>query len=251
MRTLDRDAEDTLVKWFKLTSYEARAYLALLNGCKTPREVAKRAKIPYTRVYDVIRSLESKGFVMLGGDEISVLKPENALLNRIIQLDTAYEEERREREKVAKNLAKTLKPMVREKPEETIVKLLRGIPVILAKMLETCSKSNNIVFTIRKSFRIKDSVKPLLLSLEPSRRKITFILDRDIELSEEDKEFIEAVGAEVIRGNIMLDMLIADGNETIIGVPTSSDDAVAVWIKDREFSESVKRYLTRENLLPP
>lgn len=47
-----------------LSEYEARAYAALLAmGEMTPREVSLAAGIPYTKVYEVLRRLEAKGWV--------------------------------------------------------------------------------------------------------------------------------------------------------------------------------------------
>jgi len=47
-----------------LSEYEARAYAALLAmGEMTPREVSSAASIPYTKVYEVLRRLEAKGWV--------------------------------------------------------------------------------------------------------------------------------------------------------------------------------------------
>jgi len=47
-----------------LSLYEAKAYLTLLiRGIATASEISDLSGIPYTRVYDVLSSLESKGFV--------------------------------------------------------------------------------------------------------------------------------------------------------------------------------------------
>lgn len=47
-----------------LSEYESRAYLALLqSGLSTATEIADAADVPQSRVYDVLDSLEDKGFV--------------------------------------------------------------------------------------------------------------------------------------------------------------------------------------------
>lgn len=51
---------------FGLSSYEAKAYVALLKyGSMTSTELAKKAGIPQPRVYDVVRRLERKGLVVV------------------------------------------------------------------------------------------------------------------------------------------------------------------------------------------
>lgn len=47
-----------------LSEYESRAYLGVLqSGTTTAKEISEAADIPQSRVYDVLESLESKGFV--------------------------------------------------------------------------------------------------------------------------------------------------------------------------------------------
>jgi len=47
-----------------LSEYESRAYLGVLqSGMATAKEISEAADIPQSRVYDVLESLESKGFV--------------------------------------------------------------------------------------------------------------------------------------------------------------------------------------------
>lgn len=53
------------LKSIGLSSYASQAYAALLkHGALTPMQVAKIAKIPGPRVYDILRKLESMGFVV-------------------------------------------------------------------------------------------------------------------------------------------------------------------------------------------
>jgi sugar-specific transcriptional regulator TrmB len=48
-----------------LSEYEARAYAALLAmGELTPHEVSSAANIPYTKVYEVLKRLEAKGWAV-------------------------------------------------------------------------------------------------------------------------------------------------------------------------------------------
>ena len=47
-----------------LTDYEARAYATLVGmGEATAREVHEMSAVPRTRIYDILRDLEGKGFV--------------------------------------------------------------------------------------------------------------------------------------------------------------------------------------------
>lgn len=59
-----RQAVETL-RELGLSDYEARAYAALLSmGEMSPREVSDSANIPYTKVYEVLKKLESRGWIV-------------------------------------------------------------------------------------------------------------------------------------------------------------------------------------------
>jgi sugar-specific transcriptional regulator TrmB len=80
---------------FGLSSYEIKAYLALLSvGYSTPSELSRICEVPRSRIYDVLQSLAKKGFAWIktGKSLIYVaVVPEVALKNRIMTLkDEAY-----------------------------------------------------------------------------------------------------------------------------------------------------------------
>ncbi len=63
-----RDTEELIAKLrsLGLSSYEAKAYLVLVkNNVMTSTEIAKEARIPQPRVYDVLKGLEEKGLVLV------------------------------------------------------------------------------------------------------------------------------------------------------------------------------------------
>jgi DNA-binding MarR family transcriptional regulator len=77
-----------------LTGYEARAYVALLlHGPLTATELARRGEIPQPRVYDVTKSLEEKGLILISEGrpkKFTVIDP-GAALKRLIE--KKYQEE--------------------------------------------------------------------------------------------------------------------------------------------------------------
>jgi len=58
-----------------LSLYEAKAYIAILKKkVTTSTEISKEAKIPQPRIYDVIKSLESKGLVIVSEGRPKLLR---------------------------------------------------------------------------------------------------------------------------------------------------------------------------------
>ncbi|KTG20892.1 TrmB family transcriptional regulator, partial [Haloferax profundi] len=61
---MDRETLTQALEYADLTSYQADAYLTLLEmGVSPAIEVGRESAVPVSQVYDVLRSLESKGYV--------------------------------------------------------------------------------------------------------------------------------------------------------------------------------------------
>ncbi|WP_410766323.1 TrmB family transcriptional regulator [Haloferax sp. DFSO60] len=61
---MDREALTQALEYADLTSYQADAYLTLLEmGVSPAIDVGRESSVPVSQVYDVLRSLESKGYV--------------------------------------------------------------------------------------------------------------------------------------------------------------------------------------------
>ncbi len=80
--------EENLIKYLEyygLDQYEAKVYIALLaRGSATASELSDISGIPYTRIYDAINNLESKGLILrIPGRpmKFSVIHPKLALKN--------------------------------------------------------------------------------------------------------------------------------------------------------------------------
>ena len=62
--SFDRNAVvEQLRKALDLTLYEAKLYLAILEGASDPKEASVMSGVPLPRIYDIVRVLESKGMV--------------------------------------------------------------------------------------------------------------------------------------------------------------------------------------------
>ncbi|AEM38996.1 transcriptional regulator, TrmB [Pyrolobus fumarii 1A] len=95
-----------------LNRYEARAYIALLRLGEAPAStVAEAARIPLTRVYDVLSSLEEKGLVMVIHQRPKLYKavePRLALSNLVGYLEARFREELDRKRRLADALVEKL-----------------------------------------------------------------------------------------------------------------------------------------------
>lgn len=76
------------LKLFGLNKYEALAYIQIVkSGVATAKEVSRGSGVPYSRVYDVLDSLEKKGWVL-----VETSKPQRY---RAKKIDTILEEKKK------------------------------------------------------------------------------------------------------------------------------------------------------------
>jgi sugar-specific transcriptional regulator TrmB len=109
------------LKSIGLASYESRAYASLLkHGALTPMQVAKIAKIPGPRVYDILRKLESMGFVVKEHKKrepkYSALPVKTALGRYGEELAASHRSKEMLIKKVSTKLTKTVAPTISAEP---------------------------------------------------------------------------------------------------------------------------------------
>lgn len=121
------------LKLFNLTEYESKTYLALVaQGPSTAKEIREAAAIPYSREYDVLQSLESRGFVES--------QPGRPRRFKAVDPEKILERELKRREKAVKALLKFV-DSIKEKRAQSmemgdVIWTLRGRNRIREKMVE-------------------------------------------------------------------------------------------------------------------
>jgi len=125
---------ELLQEHFELNLYEARAYVALVGfGVLTPAELASVSEVPAPRTYDVLRSLEKKGFAMSQPGKVNKYRPvhpENVLDKFIDEWQERIKGELEEKKKAKEELIKLMMPLLEtEMPKYGVerVWVVRGI----------------------------------------------------------------------------------------------------------------------------
>jgi sugar-specific transcriptional regulator TrmB len=230
---------------FNLNTYEARIWLALLmKGIATAGELADIADIPRSRAYDVLESLEKKGFVIMKlGKPIKYLAvPPNEVVERVKR---RYEESmvRRinELEKVkTSDLIKELDALHKSgvgsidvSEKSGAIRGQQNIISHLESMLKEAQKNVNIVTTQLTFVRDAIALKPIFYELRERQipvRIITPIDEGNAKYVQELMNVVEIYDAGDYRGRIVtvdseeILMMLFDEKE----IPSSMD--VAVWL---------------------
>lgn len=233
---------------FKLSQYEAKAYLALLQGASDPKNVARLGRVPLPRVYDTLRSLESKGFVVRGGEEYVPVKPEVALEGRIQQFEAEYQNGKVSRVKAKDRLMLNLRMQPRENHEREIA-MLGGINNIANKFSEVLSRSKSVILSVKKAFEARNLFLRYLASESSQEKKrIRILVPTNRKISKEEASLLANLGVEIrVRDDLLLDLMVSDTDDVMVGVPDPLSEepyhAIAVWTRNSSFATSLRSSL--------
>jgi len=128
---------------FDLNLYEARAYVALVGfGVLTPAELGSVSEVPAPRTYDVLRSLEKKGFAMSQPGKENKYRPVHPkiVLDKYIEeWEKLTKEELEAKKKAKEELLELMTPLMESeipKYGAERVWVVRGIKNVVMKMKE-------------------------------------------------------------------------------------------------------------------
>jgi sugar-specific transcriptional regulator TrmB len=163
-----------------LTRYETRAYLALLDkGVLTASQISEFAEVPYSKIYEVLASLEKKGWIKAERERPSRYYPKapsealEAAKLRLEEMTKSWEQ----------TILSELQPLyekrgIREKPD---IWILRGEFSILAKLKETLDKAKKEVMIAAPSLpkTLGNIVVSMLTHLQNAGVDVLFMVSRE------------------------------------------------------------------------
>jgi len=192
-----------LLKDFGLSDYEISAYLCLFNkGTATAKEVCDETGIPYTKVYEILRRLSKKGWVIQLSRKPVVYIARNP--------DDIFDEVKRETEKKILLAKKLLREM-----EESKDKGSKVSSIFVVRNLDTLKKSIiNLYREVKSDLRVVIGTKLMceLFQLLEGRDDIKIRI-----LLREGLDKPPSIGEVKVRPVILpLDILISDGVKCII-----------------------------------
>ena len=237
--------------YFDLNIYETKVWLALLSkGISSAGEIAEISEVPRSRTYDVLESLEKRGFVIqkLGKPvKYIAVKPE-IVIEKLKNNTTTYAEEKI---KTLSNLKDTTEYKELQELHKT------GIEPIKNHELSTSIKGrSNLYLQMRavmesaeKTVYLTSSAYELLSKQKMFKDTFTKLKKRNVEIkvmigdNEEDAiKLSKKLGVEVKSKPINARFVIADKTELIFTIkPTNvhEDFDYGVWINSPFFTTSL------------
>jgi sugar-specific transcriptional regulator TrmB len=182
-----------------LTEYEAKAYLSLLNDhIVTASKLSEKSGVPRTKIYAVLESLASKGWIKVYAGV--------PLLFKAVAPTHVFEKAKKEFADFLKSAQTTLDQEVNEMKERFVIKNFDiGLQTLekelkKAKTIQVSNATTDFVQKINKTFGKDANVKVLLF---PGERRIA---DARIEFKEAEVEIICMIkGKEMPSMSVILD----------------------------------------------
>ncbi|MBN4049121.1 TrmB family transcriptional regulator [archaeon AH-315-M20] len=217
------------VKSLGLNTYEVKIWTALLSrGVSTAGELSDIANVPRSRSYDVLESLEKKGFVVMKiGKPIKYLAvPPKEVLER-----------------VKKSIEKKTQKHITHISSQSFNNLING----LQKMhKDTHKETENVIAILKGSkniqkhleFLFKNTEKDIVFSVEKETDKY-FKVYRDIKYGSENVDLQTL--------NTGIRFCVVDDNAVVFPVSeedTHPDYDLGIWIKDKQITKFLKRLLS-------
>ncbi len=238
---------------FGLNLYEARVWLAILGkGVATAGELSDIANVPRSRVYDVLESLEKKGFIVMKiGKPITyiAIPPDQVLENvktRIVEeaMTRANKLEELRDSEFMESLREIYEKGTHVMDPSEATASIRGRRNIFSYIA-------NLIKNAKKEVVISTTDKGLIRKLEALRDIITEAKKRGVNIkiiapiTEENKRFAEEVGkvAQIVNKNSKARFVIVDNQDVIMF--TSEENShpnyeVGIWVKSPELAKSLR-----------
>ena len=229
-----------------LTSYEIKVYLSLLEqGSMTASDISKISGVPYSKIYEVLNSLDNKVWLESDSSRPQKFYPKSP--------STALEAIRLQKEIEIKNNEEIIKneliPIyeksgIREKPEIWVV---RGFYNIAGKVNEIIQNSQRelLIALPQLAQDIAKSLQPMLRTLHDKGIRIVVLVSEGT-----STEIIKAISriADVrIKNNMFGGGVIGDGIQVLIllgeeGNRNGSSEPIAIWAEHPGLAVYAKDY---------
>ncbi len=226
-----------------LTDYEVRAYLPLIQiGPLTASELSSIAEIPYSKIYEVLGSLEEKGWIEVEGGRPAryhAKSPITAVETMKLKLE----------EKIQQNsniIISELMPIfenrwAKEKPD---IWILRGEQNILAKLKELITNCERelLLATPTLSKELLHMLLPFFITIKGKNGRVQIMLTSDIE--QQTLKKLAEVAEVRVREHMFGCGAIRDLKEVMIMFVAENGKrpAIAIWSEHASLAKFARDY---------
>jgi len=237
--------------YFDLNIYETKVWLALLQkGVSSAGEIAELSGVPRSRTYDVLESLEKRGFAIekLGKPvKYIAVKPE-VVIEKLKNNTVKYAEEK---VKILSELKDTKefvelqdlhKSGVEPIKNQELSTSIKGRSNLYTQMRDVMENAESTVYISSSAFELASKQKMFSDVFEKLKKRKVDVRVMIADSEEEAKKISKKLGVNVKSKSINARFVIADKREIIFTIkPTSvhEDFDYGVWINSEYFANSM------------
>jgi sugar-specific transcriptional regulator TrmB len=229
-----------------LTSYEIKVYLSLLEtGSMTASEISKKSGVPYSKIYEVLNSLEDKGWLESDSSRPQKFFPKSPL--------TALEAMRMRIESSIRDSKNTImselmpiyeKSGVRERPEIWVVMGVYNIAAKIGEIIQTCQHELLIALP-HIAEGIAKPIQPTLRSLQEKGVRINVLASE--EANPDTIRAISRVAKVRLKNNMFGGGVIGDSKHVMILISEGRSEngtfePTAIWAEHIGLARFAKDY---------
>lgn len=236
-------------EYFNLNIYETKVWLALLSkGIVTAGETAELSGVPRSRTYDVLESLEKRGFaiVKIGKPVKYIAVDPNAVLEKM-KSSVLYDAQERVKSLAVlrdtqeyTELEQLHKTGIAPIKSEDLSGFLRGRTNIMSKLREVLSAADKevTIYTSLADFEKKTRVLlPVVESAQKKNIRVKVALSGE---EESVKKCATKHNIKIKHGDHKGRFFMADKREVIFMLnPDHAEEELAIWLKSPFFTESL------------
>lgn len=202
-----------LLKEEGFSGYAAETYVALLMmGKADGRKLASSTRVPFSKIYSVLKELENEGLVIREGSRPAVYRPRDPVeALELLKKKRTYEESAR-----LDSLARALAPLmtVQDGVERATVEIVRDQEAALARALSCIKEAKFSLKAIVPPVGEKEGklIQLLMESLIKTGLKLQLVVDKS------SLKYLHAErGIEVkLISNVPLGLLVADSRSVVV-----------------------------------
>lgn len=247
----NNDKALALLKRIGLNLYEGKVYSALLSsGQSSAGEISEAADVPRSRVYDVLATLEKKGFAIVQMDrpvKYLPVQPKDVLQRIRTQYKKELDEKLEKLAELEEEVLGALEPL-KEKaatPEASEISgMIRGRQNIhrqTEQMITNAKRSICKVTTTDGLARISKHHKQHLTEAKRKGVRSRFLAHISPAAAEHAKSLQEVSQVKHLK-NMKGQFLIKDGNESLITIsPEGAEQDSAIWVKSEYLGSALQQ----------
>ena len=240
-------------EYFDLNIYETKVWLALLSkGIASAGEVAEISAVPRSRTYDVLESLEKRGFAI-----VKIGKPVKYIAVKptevIEKMKSKTMQEAQEKVSSLSNLKDTSEYTELESLHSTgispikaheITGSIKGRSNILSRTRELLESAEKEILVVTSVLDFEDKSRVLLPTLEKLAKKNVKV---KLALSGEDEKIRKLNGKLNIKAKKIdtnARVFVSDKSEALFLItPEHAEEEMAVWLQSPFFTQSLTQII--------